>query len=174
MNSSATTDASTGGANRPDTENAFRAAWFDRVSGVEHSRAVTRPFHRLAALALTFGLIAGNAAICAGWMPGPEARMACCADGADCPMHKGGSHHSGSSRVPTQDQADSCCALSEGPHSSPPTATLGTIITVTGLGAGTVLPATVPPLVLTDGWRSGVPRPVAPVPRHLLLSVFLV
>ncbi len=68
------------------------AGWFDSVPAVEHPRGVVRLVQRLAALALTFGLMAGNAAICAGWMPTPEARMACCADGAECPMHKGDSH----------------------------------------------------------------------------------
>ena len=43
-----------------------------------------RLVQRLAALALTLGLMAGNAAICAGWMPTPEARMACCAEGGEC------------------------------------------------------------------------------------------
>jgi hypothetical protein len=128
---------------------------------------------RLAALALTFGLMAGNAAICAGWLPSPEARMACCADGGECPMHRGDSHRSGSERVLTQAQADSCCASSEGKNSksTPP---FDVVITAAVLGAGTVLPANVPALVLSDGWRTSAPIPVAPVPKHVLLSVFLV
>jgi hypothetical protein len=128
---------------------------------------------RLAALALTFGLMAGNAAICAGWLPSPEARMACCADGGECPMHRGDSHRSGSERVLTQAQADSCCASSEGKNSksTPP---FDVAITAAVLGAGTVLPANVPALVLSDGWRTSAPIPVAPVPKHVLLSVFLV
>ena len=133
-----------------------------------------RLVHRLAALALTIGLMAGNAAICAGWMPTPEARMACCADGAECPMHKGDSHHSGSQRVPTQAQADSCCAASEGKTSNRSNPTFVATITVAVLGAGTVLPANVPALVLSDGWSTSAPMPVAPVPKHVLLSVFLV
>ena len=52
---------------------------FDRASRVDHPRDVVRLVHRLAALVITFGLVAGNAAVCAGWMPTPEARMACCA-----------------------------------------------------------------------------------------------
>jgi len=78
---------------------------FDRVSTVEHPSGVSRLVQRLAALALAFGLVAGNAAaICAGWLPTPEARMACCADGVECPMHKGDSQRSGSARVLTQAQ----------------------------------------------------------------------
>jgi hypothetical protein len=128
---------------------------------------------RLAALALTFGLMAGNAAICAGWMPTAEARMACCADG-ECPMHEGDSQHSGSGRVLTQMQADSCCASSEGQQSNESNPSLVTAITAAVLGVGAVLPANVPALVLSDARRSSTPIPTAPVPRHILLSVFLV
>lgn len=128
----------------------------------------------LAALALTFGLVAGNAAICAGWMPTPEARMACCADGAECPMHKGDSHGSASDRVLTQAQADSCCASSERENSSQSNPTFVSGITAAVLGVGIVLPASVPALVLSDAWRTSAPIPIAPVPKHVLLSVFLV
>ena len=133
-----------------------------------------RLVHRLAALALAFGLVAGNAAICAGWMPTPEARMACCADGAECPMHKGDSHSSGSTRVLTQAQADSCCASSEGKSSNQSNPSSVTTITAAVLGVGIVLPANVPALVLSDDWRTSAPIPIAPVPKHVLLSVFIV
>jgi hypothetical protein len=135
---------------------------------------VVRLVHRLAALALTFGLAAGNAAICAGWMPTPEARMACCADGGECPTHKGDSHRSGSERVLTQAQADSCCASAEGQNSNQPNPSFVTAITAAVLGVGVVLPAYVPALVLSDAWRTSAPIPSAPVPKHVLLSVFLV
>ena len=133
-----------------------------------------RLVQRLAAFALTFALVAGNGAICAGWMPTAEARMACCVDDAECPMHKGDSHRSGSPRVLTQAQADSCCAASEGKNSSQSSPTCVAAITAAVLGAGTVLSANVPALVLSDGWRTSAPIPVAPVPKHVLLSVFLV
>jgi hypothetical protein len=129
---------------------------------------------RFAAVALMFALVAGNAAMCAGWKASPEARMACCADGADCPMHKGNSHRSGSERVLTQAQADSCCALSEGKNSNQSSPTLAAAITAAVLGAGIILPADVPALVLSDGWRTSAPIPIEPVPKHILLSVFLV
>ena len=135
---------------------------------------MVRLAHRLAALALTLGLMAGNAAICAGWLPTPEARMACCADGAECPMHEGDSHHSGSGRVLTQAQADSCCAASEGKSSNQSNPSFVSAITAAVLGAGVVRPANVPALVLSDAWRRSLPIPIAPVPRHVLLSVFLV
>jgi hypothetical protein len=147
---------------------------FDSVPAVEHPRQVVRLVQRLAALALTFGLMAGNAAICAGWMPTAEARMACCADGGECPMHKGNSHSSGSGRVLTQLQADNCCASAEGQRSNQSNPSFVTAITAAVLGVGVVLPANVPALVLSDAWRTSAPIPIAPVPKHVLLSVFLV
>ena len=133
-----------------------------------------RLVHRFAALAVTFGLVAGNAAVCAGWLATPEARMACCADGVECAMHKGDSHRSASQRVITQAQADSCCAAAEGQNSNGSKPSFVTAITAAVLGVGVVLPANVPALVLSDAWRTSAPIPLAQVPKHVLLSVFLV
>jgi len=135
---------------------------------------MVRLVHRLAALALTFGLMAGNGAICAGWLQSPEARMACCAEGAECPMHRGDSDRSGSQRALTQVQADSCCASSEGQRSTQSNPSFVPASTAAVLGVGVVLPAYVPALVLSDAWRPSAPIPIAPVPKHVLLSVFLV
>jgi hypothetical protein len=99
--------------------------------------------------------------------------MACCTDG-DCPMHKGDSHSSGAERVLTQAQADSCCATSERETSNQSNPSFAIAITAAVLGVGIVLPADVPALVLSDAWRTSAPLPVAPVPKHVLLSVFLV
>ena len=165
---------------RPDPEHwrisgsEFRCPLVDTASPVEHPRQVLRLIHRFAALALALGLVAGNGAICAGWLPTSEARMACCADEADCPMHKGDSHRYGSQRVLTQAQADSCCASSERKNSNQSNPTFVTAITAAVLGVGVVLPADVPALVLSDAWRTSAPIPIAPVPKHVLLSVFLV
>jgi hypothetical protein len=100
--------------------------------------------------------------------------MACCSEGGACPMHKGESHRSGSGRVLTQAQADSCCASSEQKNSNQSSPTFVAAITSAVLGPAIVLPASVPALVLTDGWRTAAPTPAAPVPKHVLLSVFLV
>jgi hypothetical protein len=129
---------------------------------------------RLSAITMTLALMAGNALTCAGWVPTPEARMACCAEGGECPMHKGDSHRSGSGRVLTQGQADSCCASAEGRNSNQSNPSFVTVITAAVLGVGVVLPANVPALVLSDAWRTSSPIPIAPVPKHVLLSVFLV
>jgi hypothetical protein len=125
--------------------------------------------HRFSAVVLCLGLVAGNAAICAGWASTPEARMACCTDGAGCPMHK---DDTAAPDVVTQAQADACCASAER-ESSPSAPTFVAAIWLAVLGPGTALPMTVPALVLSDDWRTvSPPRPV-PVPRHVLLSVFL-
>jgi hypothetical protein len=129
---------------------------------------------RLSAVAIMLALGAGNAAVCAGWLPTPEARMACCTEGAPCPMHKGESSRSGSARVITQAQADSCCASSERDSSSQSNPTFVASITQAVLGTGVILPAIVPARVLSDAWRAVAPLPTTPVPIHVLLSVFLV
>jgi hypothetical protein len=147
---------------------------FDRLSAVEHPRRVVRLVQRLLALVLTLALIAGNAAICAGWMPSPEARMACCSEGGACPMHKGDSHGTGSDRVITQVQADNCCASSERESSNQSSPTFVAAISSAVLGTGVVMPASIPALVLSDGWRPAAPTRAGPIPRHVLLSVFLV
>ena len=128
---------------------------------------------RLIALAIVGFMATGNAAICAGWAATPEARMACCADEDNCPMHKGG-NSSGSERVISQAQADACCAVSAGQQSNQSTPTFVTVISNAVLGVGVVVPMPAPALVLSDGWRTVAPILIAPVPRHVLLSVFLV
>jgi hypothetical protein len=100
--------------------------------------------------------------------------MACCADGNACPMHEGQSHNSGEKRGISQAQADACCAASEHQHPNQSAPSLIMVISSAVLGAGVVLPAPVPSLVASDAWRTVVPIPIAPVPRHVLLSVFLV
>jgi hypothetical protein len=136
--------------------------------------AVFRFHTRLSAVVLALALAAANRAACAGWLPTPEARMACCADGAACPMHEGESPGTRSDRVITQVQADDCCASAERENSSQSGPTFVTAVTSAVLGTGTVLPASLPALVLSDGWRTSAPIPAAPVPKHVLLSVFLV
>jgi hypothetical protein len=127
---------------------------------------------RLVALAIVGFMATGNLALCAGWAATPEARMACCAD-ENCPMHKGG-ESSKSERVISQAQADACCAVSEGQQSNQSTPTFVTVISSAVLGIGVVIPMPAPALVLSDSWRTVAPIPIAHVPKHVLLSVFLV
>ena len=129
---------------------------------------------RLASVLLCLTIAAGNAAVCAGWASTPEARMACCTDEESCPLHQDDSHNSVSPRPLKQAQADTCCASSEREQSNPSFPTFVAAISNAVLGPVVVLPANSPSLVVTDGWRALVPLPQAAVPRHVLLSVFLV
>ena len=125
---------------------------------------------RASAAVLALALFAGNGALCAGWAVSPEARMACCADERACPMHKSDSAESGHHGM-TQAQADACCATSERDTSGPSTPTFAIPLAVPG--PATILPIEAPALVLSERQRHAAPPPVA-VPKHVLLSVFLV
>jgi len=129
---------------------------------------------QLNVLALTVAMLASNGWICAGWAATPEARMACCEDEDTCPMHEGDAAGSGDAHAVTQVQADSCCATSEQKNSSQSSPTSVATISSAVLGTGVVLPVSAPARVLSDAWRTVVPIPIGPVPRHVLLSVFLV
>jgi hypothetical protein len=90
-------------------------------------------------------------------------------------MHQGDdSGNSVSGRQITQSQADNCCASSEREQSNNTNPTFSAAISNAILGSGVVLPARAPALVVSDGWRTVLPGPTAAVPRHVLLSVFLV
>ena len=107
---------------------------------------------------------------CAGWQAAPEARLGCCQDGS-CPMHR---HENGASPAKiTQAAADTCCAHSPRHESSPSAAAFATTITLAVLQP---LPPVVlrlaPATALSAPWETS--SPPARVPKHLLLSVFLV
>ena len=89
-------------------------------------------------------------------------------------MHTGESQDTGSHRVLTQAEADSCCASSEREDSSPSTPPFAAAMAHADLGPGIVLPTIVPALVLSDDWRTFSPIPRGPVPKYVLLSVFRV
>ena len=128
-----------------------------------------------ASFAVIVVLLASNTAVCAGWAATPQARMACCAggDGA-CPMHKGKSHDSAEKHAISQTQADACCAASEQQHSNQSAQAHTSVVSSAVLGAGVIVPVPIPALVARDGWRTAVPNPTASIPKHVLLSVFLV
>ena len=141
---------------------------------VEHPRTVRSVLRRVLAASLGLMLTAGPIGVCAAVTPTPEARMACCTDGHPCPMHDSGAHRSESHHQPSQSQADQCCVASERdtPNQSMPMSLSTPATPVTG--ASVLLPLSIPALVRTDAWRTGTPLLVAPIPRHLLLAVFLV
>jgi hypothetical protein len=115
-------------------------------------------------------LAQGALAQCAGWQSTPEARMACCQDGA-CPMHR---HDEGASRTKiTQAAADSCCAQLPQRESSPSSSAFAATITLAVLQSlPPVILNPVPTTLITAPWEA--PSPPARVPKHLLLSVLLV
>ena len=80
----------------------------------------------------------------------------------------------GAGKVLTQVEADNCCLPPSRRTPEPVNPTVVAAISVAVLGVGIVLPASVPALVLSDAWRTSAPIPIAPVPKHVLLSVFLV
>jgi hypothetical protein len=89
-------------------------------------------------------------------------------------MHAEGTHGAGATHAPTQAEADSCCAASEQDSSNSPAPTLVTAVPSAVLDSDVVLPESVPSLVLRDSWRTVLPAPTRPVPKHVLLSVFLI
>jgi hypothetical protein len=146
---------------------------FDSLEPVQHPKEVLTLVRRAAAVVAVLTLFVGNVAVCAGWQATPEARMACCMNGATCPMHKSDRSQHSSTQVVTQAQADSCCAAGAQRSDS---AAAGSTFAASGVMA------VVPVAVLTfpvstfasQEWRALVPLPVSSTPKHLLLSVFLV
>ena len=88
-------------------------------------------------------------------------------------MHKSESQAGGSTRVVSQAEADRCCAASEQDDSAPSPSNL--VFSVTLAVVLRPVPVLIPePDAHVDIWRASVPIPAARVPKHLLLSVFLV
>jgi hypothetical protein len=87
-------------------------------------------------------------------------------------MHESDSED-GPTRVVSQAEADRCCAASE-PGDSAPSPT-GPAFSVTLGVALRPDPVLLPePEPQPDIWRASLPKPASHVPKHLLLSVFLV
>lgn len=128
---------------------------------------------RIAAVVAALALCAGNVAVCAGWQPTPEARMACCMSGMNCPMHESDHHDRSSRSGVSQAQADHCCAASTQRRDS---AAAGSTFVASGTAAfvaATVFPSPVP-VFESRAWRAPVPLPDTSVAKHLLNSVLLV
>ena len=88
-------------------------------------------------------------------------------------MHTRALSGSDSTARVSQAEADSCCAASESDDSTAPAPTLAKTVPPAPLAAE--LFAFVPsPAVPRDFWRESVPLAGSQVPRHLLLSVFLI
>jgi hypothetical protein len=127
---------------------------------------------RVAAMAAVLTLSLGNVALCAGWQPAPEARMACCHDDASCPTHTPESHGSGSKRHVTQTQADNCCAASE--RNDPGTAGVSLVASATFALAPASITVVVNPKAPARQRSRVFVSPASSIRKHLLLSVLLV
>jgi hypothetical protein len=112
-----------------------------------------------------------NVALCAGWMTTAEERMACCSERGACPMHQG--DEEGAAQAVTQAEADSCCAASESSDSAPTAPTLNFSVSLAPVQSAVQLVASLP-LVRFDARRKLASIPSASVPKHVILSVFLV
>jgi hypothetical protein len=123
---------------------------------------------RVAAAVCVLTLAQSAVALCAGWQSTPEARLDCCQDGA-CPLH----HHETAPRTSvTQSSADDCCALSSSSESRPSAIAFAGTITLAVLRTLPPTAVTLAPAPLPVSFEA--PSPPAHVPKHLLLSVFLV
>jgi len=135
---------------------------------------VLRLWSRRAALVTVLVLLGGPFAECQGWLATAEARMACCANEQECPMHRSDRQQSGSSQKVSQSDADQCCAASEHgdslPSSAKVTASLDNLAFIPSL-----LPVTVVmPVSRADEAYDSTASPPTRRSRHVLLSVFLI
>ena len=132
-------------------------------------------FRRAAAFVIALALAAAGWAECAGWQASPEARMACCSGSGDCPMHGSTEPGAGSQRVVTQAQADSCCAASDTDDSTPSAVSFSLSLSAALVPSPVfTLALIVAPPASFAARRTHVPVPLGRVPKHVLLSVFLI
>jgi hypothetical protein len=126
---------------------------------------------RTCSFVLLLALFVPAAVECAGWRPTAEARKACCAAGL-CAKENAGKT-AGSTPTVTQADADDCCAASETQESGPSSPAHATLMT-----AAVLQPVALPgafQLAPVSRWSERTdPLQPSAVPRHLLLSVFLV
>src|SRR5262245_9730356 len=129
--------------------------------------------NRLSALVAIIALSQSCWGRWSGWRGTSDARMACCAQEEQCPMHAGDSGPGTSHRIVTQTDADDCCAVSGTAPSTPSgvSQVQAALLAIVSAPAAALLPD--PALIVKDH-RIPVSIDARPVPRHLLLSVFLV
>lgn len=125
---------------------------------------------RLACVVCVLAFAQSAVAQCSGWQSTPQARQDCCKNGA-CPLHH--REDKSSKTQLTQAAADDCCAQSQRPEPSPTATVYASIVTLAVLQS---LPSVDFASTFTAPVRAPweTPSPPAHVPKHLLLSVFLV
>lgn len=138
-----------------------------------HAKWVRAVVRHVIVLAVMAAAVVGDLRLCAGWTSTPEARMDCCEDESDCPMHSGQTPPGGHRQAHSQAQADACCAISEQGSSSSTSQ-----VTTVQQPAVLVSIAGGPAVVLVPAASSESRQPLAtnspPIARHLLLSVLIV
>jgi hypothetical protein len=117
-------------------------------------------------------LTAGGVSLCAGWEATADARMACCTKRSACAMRRG-TADSKATRV-TQAQADACCATADRPESTPSSTAIVVHPPLVSVAALVVALASTTTLEPEWGSATSPPGFRIGVPRHLLLSVFLI
>ena len=134
--------------------------------------SVLRLSKSIPAAAVALVLAVGNPAVCAGWLPTAEARMACCSDNS-CPMHQSDSPDRGSRPALTQAEADRCCAASDQDDLAPSSSSFVLSVSlVAHAGPVSLAPPDAEPAA--HARLTPVPLLDTHVPKHLRLSVLLV
>ncbi len=101
--------------------------------------------------------------------------MACCSGSGDCPMHGANEPGAGPNRVVTQAQAASCWAASDASESTPSAVAFSLSLSAAPVpGTLSIFTTIVAPPSSSDAWRTHLPLPLGQVPKHVLLSVFLI
>ena len=143
---------------------------FDTISASAHPERVRPLLKRLASVGCVLALMQGVVVQCAGWQATQEARRQCCQDGA-CPLHH--REVSASRTRVTQAAADDCCAQSERHESSPSQTVFASTVALAVIQSlAPVVLSLSPTVTLSAPWET--PSPPSHVPKHVLLSVFLV
>lgn len=147
----------------------------NQLDTCDHTRhcGLVRGMRPLASVLVLAAILASQASVfCEGWQTSAEARMACCAAGADCGMHESAAS-TDTTGPRAQEAANQCCAASESDDSRAPRS----IVTIQGPAIAVRLPMEWMSLetASTHAWHA---QPAFSPPRdvstHVLFSVFLV
>jgi hypothetical protein len=128
---------------------------------------------RLIALVAACLVVSSHLAQCQGWLATPEARMACCADESQCPMHRG-THHDSRTRAVSQADADACCAARPQSNDSLPSSIHAAPVDVLALMPAPLAESFAPAIVRFVPPIETEPSPPIGRSRQILLSVFLI
>lgn len=141
----------------------------DTGSTCAHNGGVMARVRCLAVMALSLALASPGPGACSGWLATPDARMACCVDGSHCAMHE--TTLAAAAGI-TQASADRCCTMSD---ADPPPTPAAWVLLAPPAPAVQPVPGTVALLVEASAPSpTPPPLPAIQVPRHLLLSVFII